>query len=54
MILPSAADIEAAKKVAASKGTTAELLTYDDPDVDACVIALAFIVGVLRAYADHQ
>jgi hypothetical protein len=52
MKYPSDSEIEAAKKSAAAKGTTAELLTFDDLDV--CVIAYAFTVRTWSIYLDAQ
>jgi hypothetical protein len=52
MKFPTEAEEVAAKKAAAAKGTTAELLTYDDLDV--AVIALAHTAATWAAYIDAQ
>lgn len=52
MKLPSEAEIDEAKKAAASAGRMAVLLTYDDPDVDAAVIVATMTAKDWATYAD--
>jgi hypothetical protein len=52
MKYPNDSEIETAKKSAATKGTTAELLTFDDLEV--CVIAYAFTSATWSIYLDAQ
>lgn len=52
MKLPSEAEIDEAKKAAASAGRMAVLLTYDDPDVDAAVIVATMTAKDWSTYAD--
>jgi len=52
MKFPSESEIEAAKKSAAAKGTTAELLTY--ADLDTCVMVHNFTPREWALYIDAQ